>query len=70
MKNTVSWTYIISDLKSGEVVRTFYGKEIQKTNQKEFRVEKLIQRKSNKVYLEWKGLDSSFNGWIDEKDIA
>ena len=37
-KVTVLWTYIISDLKSKEIVATFYEKELQKPNQ-EFRVE-------------------------------
>ena len=26
VKNTVPWTYVISDLKSEEIVRTFYEK--------------------------------------------
>ena len=39
---------------------------MQKTNQKVFRVEKVIKRKSDK----WKGCDSSFNSWIDKKDIV
>ena len=33
VKNTVPWTYVISDLKGGELVGTFYKKELQKTNQ-------------------------------------
>ena len=33
-------TYAISDLKGEEIVGTFYKKKLQKTNQKEFRVEK------------------------------
>ena len=41
--------YVISDLKEGEIVRTFYEKELKKTNQKEFRVEKVIKRKGNKL---------------------
>ena len=45
-------------------------KELQKTNQKEFRVEKVIKRKDDKLYVKWKGYDSSFNSWIDKKDIA
>ena len=57
----------ISDLKGEEIVGTFYEKELQKTNQKEFRVEKVIKRKSDKVYVKWKGYDSSFNSWIDKK---
>ena len=66
-KNTVPWTYVISDLKGGEIVEKFYEKELQKTNQKEFRVEKVIKRKGNKLYVKWKGYDSSFNSWIDKK---
>ena len=40
IKNTVPWTYAISDINREEIVGTFYEKELQKTNQKEFRVEK------------------------------
>ena len=39
-------------------------------NQKEFRVEKVIKRNNDKLYVEWKGCDSSFNSWIDKKDIV
>ena len=48
----------------------FYEKELQKTNQEEFRVEKVIKRKGDKLYIWWKGYDSSFNSWIDKKDIG
>ena len=48
----------------------FYERELQKTNQKEFRIGKIIKRKGNKLYVKWKGFDNSFNGWIDKKDIA
>ena len=41
---------------------------MQKTNQKEFRVEKVIKRKGNKLYVKWKGYNNSFNSWIDKKD--
>ena len=46
----------------------FHKKELQKPNQKEFRVEKEIKRKSGKLYVTWKVYDSSFNSWIDKKD--
>ena len=42
---------------------------MQKTNQKEYRVEKVIKRKCNKLHVERKGYDSSFNSWINKKDI-
>ena len=45
VKNTVSWTYVISDLKGKEIAGTFCKKGLQKTNQKEFRVEKVIKSK-------------------------
>ena len=63
------WTYIISDLKGQEVVSTIHEKEFKKTNQKKFRVEKIIKRKSDKLYVKWKGHNISFNSWIDQKDI-
>ena len=67
IKNTVSWTYVISDLNGEEIVGSFYEKELQKTNQKEFRIEKVIKRKGNKLYVKWKGYNNSFNSWIDKK---
>ena len=38
VKNTVPWTYVINDLNGEEIIGTFYEKELQKTNQKEFRI--------------------------------
>ena len=69
-KNTVPWTYVIVQDQDQEIVGTFYEKKLQKTNQKEFRVEKVIKGKGNKLYVKWKGYDSSFNSWIDKKDIV
>ena len=37
IKNIVPWTYVINDLNGEEIVGTFYEKELQKTNQEEFR---------------------------------
>ena len=68
VKNTVSWTHVINDLNVKEIVGTFYKNELQKTNQKEFRIEKVIKRKGAKLYVKWKGYDSSFSSWIDKKD--
>ena len=65
VKNTVP--YIISDLNGKEIVGEFYEKELQKTNQTEFRVEKAIQGKNDKLSVKWKGCDNSFNSWIDKK---
>ena len=69
VKNTVPWTYVIDDLNGEEITGTFYEKELQKTNQEEFRIEKVIKRKGDKIYVKWKGYDNSFNSWIDIKDL-
>ena len=70
IKNTIPWTYVINDLNGEEIIGTFYEKELQKTNQQEFRIEKVIKRKRDKLYVKWKGYNSSFNSWIDKKDLA
>ena len=70
VKNTVPRTYVINDLNDNEITGTFYEKELQKTNQHEFRIEKVIKKKSDKSYVKWKGYYSSFNSWIDKKDIV
>ena len=43
VKSTVSWTYVVNDLNDEETIGTFYEKELQKTNKKEFRIEKVIK---------------------------
>ena len=55
VKNTVALIYVIIDHNSKKIVGTCYWKELQKTNQKEFRVEKVIKRKGGKLYLNWRG---------------
>ena len=41
-----------------------------KTNQKEFRKEKVLKRKGDKLYVKWEGYDNRFNSWIDKKDLT
>ena len=69
VKNTVPWTYVIKDLNDEEIIGTFYEKELQKTNQEEFKIEKVIKRKGDTMYVKWKGFDNSSNSWIDKKDL-
>ena len=69
IKNAVPWTYVINDLNGEEISGSFYEKELQKTNQKEFRIEKILKKKGDKLYVKWKGYDNSFNSWINKKDI-
>ena len=66
----VLWTYVVNDLNGEEIIGNFYEKEFQSTNQQEFRIEKVIKKKGNKLYVKWKGFDNSFNSCIDKKDIV
>ena len=52
-----------------EIIGSFYEKELQSTNQQKYRIEKIIKRKGNKLYVKWKGYNDSFNSWINKKDI-
>ena len=70
IKNTVSWTYVINDLNGEETVWKFYEKELEKNNQEELRIEKIIKIKGNKLHVKWKGYNNAFNSWVDEKDIV
>ena len=69
IKNAVPCTYVINDLNGEEIVGKFHEKELQKTNQKELRIENIIKRKGDRLYVKWKGYDNSFNSWIDKKDL-
>ena len=70
IKNTVPWTYIINDLDGEEIIGKFYEKELQNTDQKEFRKGKVLKKKGDKLYVKWKGYDNSFNSLIDKKDLV
>ena len=63
-------TRTCNDLNGEEIIRTFFERELQKTDQQKFRMEKVIKKKDDKLYVKWKGYDSSFNSWIDKKDLV
>ena len=62
VKNTVPWIYVLE-----EIVGTFYENNLQKADQKDFRIEKLSKRKDGKLYVKWKGYDNCFNSRIEKK---
>ena len=70
VKNTVPWTYVLNDLNGEKIIGTFYENELQKTNQKELRIEKVLKKKGAKLYVKWKNYGNSFNSCIDKKDIV
>ena len=56
VKNTIAWTCMIDDINGEEGIGTFYEKKElkKKPSQKEFMIEKLIDRKGEKLYLKCK----------------
>ena len=51
------------------MVMKFLEHFIKKTNQQECRIEKVIKKKGDNLYVKLKGYDSSFNSWVDKKDL-
>ena len=51
-----------------DIIGTFYEKESPKTNHIEFRIEKVIKKQGDKLYVKWNGYDNSFSNWIDNKE--
>ena len=68
-KNTVPWTYVVSELNGEEITERFKEKELQKASQEKFRIEKVLKRKGDKLYVKWKRYDNRFNSWVDKKDL-
>ena len=62
--------YVINDLNGEEIIGAFYEKELQKTNQEKFRIEKVIKRKGNRICVKCKGYNNSFNSWIDKASLV
>ena len=62
--------HVINDLSGEEIIGIFYEKELRKTNQQEFRIEKVIKKEGDKLYVKWKVYDSLFNSWINKKDLV
>ena len=56
IKNTVPWTYVISDLNDEPIHGSFHEKELQ-TRREKLKIEKVI-KKGDKLYVKWKGYDS------------
>ena len=50
IKNTVPFTYVIKDLNSEEIIRCFHEANLKRLIKK-FRIEKVIKRKGNNLFV-------------------
>ena len=46
---------MISDLNGEPITGSFYEKELQKTSPEKFRIQKVLKRKGDNLYVKWKG---------------
>ena len=53
-----------------KLLEHFMKKNCEKIDQQEFRIEKVIKKKGDKLYVKWKGYDNSFNSWSDKKRLS
>ena len=53
-----------------KLLEHFMKKKLQNINQQKFRIENLIKKIGNKLYVKWQRYDNSFNSWIDKKDLV
>ena len=62
-------TYVVSDLNGEEITGSFCAKEVQNASQEKFRIEKVLKRKGDILYVKWKGYDNRFKSRIDKKEL-
>ena len=65
-------TYQLKDMNDEIIKGIFYEKEIQKTRNTsdEYIIEKILKTNKNKIYVKWRGYNSSFNSWIDKNSVT
>ena len=57
-------TYTIKDTLGEPVQGSVYEQELQLSVQEIFRIERVLWKKKNQVYVKWKGYSNVFNSWI------
>ena len=67
---TPDWTDTIKDTLGEPVQGTFYEQEPQLSIQEIFRIERVLRKRKNQVYVKWKGYSNAFNSWIPLTDLG
>ena len=71
VKETVPYTYVIEDLQGETIDGTFYEARSKEASKQEvYRIEKVLKRKGDKLFVKWKGYPSSQNSWIDKSSVV
>src|SRR5271165_3490335 len=73
VKQTNPFTYNLKDMNGETIDGSFYGEELQKTNQEVYRIEKVIRKKKiNGIehgLIKWLGYRNKFNEWKPMSEI-
>ena len=56
--------YTIKDMLGEPVQGTFYEQELQLSVQEIFRIDQVLKKKKNHVFVNWKGYSDTFNSWV------
>ena len=65
-------TYQLKDMNNEIIKGIFYEKELQLTKNisDEYIIKKILKTNKNKIYVKWRGYNSSFNSWIDKNSVT
>ena len=71
LKETGKLTYRLMNLNNNPIQGSFYERELSKTQQEIFRIDRLIRRdyKKKRALVKWKGYSDDFNSWVPFKDL-
>lgn len=70
IKITNPTTYLLEDMQGQPIKGGFYQEELQKTaNPNIYLIEKILQRKHNKIKVRWLGFDKTHDSWIPSDNI-
>lgn len=71
VRNTNPVTYLLEDLLGEQLEGSFYEEELQKIKEPTiFRVEKVLKRRKNKIFVKWKYWPDKFNSWTDKSSLV
>lgn len=64
-------TYTLRDSNETIISGAFYEPELQKVKYSDiYLIEKILQKRKNKLLVKWLGLNDSHNSWINKKDFV
>ena len=69
VKATKPPTYTIKDTLGEPVQGTFYEQELLLSAQEIFRIERVLWKKKNQIYVKWKGYSDAFNSWVPSTNL-